>query len=115
VVVEGPAEASCRSGRARRTSFGPGREQYAVEADGAGYLVTRDSHARGWRAWVDGQATPVLRAQGKHRAVAVPPGRHDVVLRYRPPGLWMGCGVSGLALCAALALWARAGPSRRRP
>ncbi len=114
VFVEGAARASCRAGEVRRVAFMPGRERYAVNADGAGYLVTRDSHARGWRAWVDGLEVPVLRAQGKHRAVPVPTGEHAVVLRYRPPGLWTGAGVAGPSLLVALALWVRAGSLRRR-
>ncbi len=45
---------------------------------------------------------PVLRANGKHRAVAVPAGKHEVVLRYEPPGLAAGIGLS-----ARLPRWSR--------
>jgi hypothetical protein len=111
VAVEGEGSSSCRKGRARRLAFEPGAERYAVEADGTGYLVTRDSFARGWRAWVDGVETPVRRANGKHRAVPVPAGRHVVVLRYEPPGWKTGLTLTGLSFLAALALWM--GPIRR--
>ena len=60
-----------------------------------------------------GRETPVLRAHGKHRAVPVPAGEHRVVLRYRPPGLRVGVGLSGLSLLVAVGLWAV--PLRRRP
>ena len=50
-------------------------------------LVVRDGWAPGWTAEVDGRREPVARADGRHRAVAVPAGRSTVVLRYRPPGL----------------------------
>jgi hypothetical protein len=109
VFVEGGGRASCRSGTARRTGFVPGRERYAVQADGAGFLVTRDSYARGWRAWVDGRESRLLRAHGKHRAVPVPPGRHEVVMRYVPPGLWAGSSLTGLSLLVAVVLWAGRG------
>ena len=111
VALEGEGAATCRSGRARRTAFLPGRERYEVEADGTAYLVTRDSHARGWRARVDGREAPVLRANGKHRAVPLPAGAHEVRLRYHPPGLGAGLVVTGLSLLSLLALWTWA-PSR---
>jgi uncharacterized membrane protein YfhO len=78
-----------------------------VQSDGPGYLVTRDSFASGWRATVDGRAAPVLRANGKHRAVAVPGGRHRVEMRYHPPGLALGIALTGIAAVAGAVAWAR--------
>jgi hypothetical protein len=112
VAVIGDGAPTCRQGRARRRRFEPGHERYEVEVDGAGYLVTRDSFARGWRAWVDGEEAPVLRANGKHRAVPLGQGAREVVLEYHPPGLVPGLFVSGLSLLVALVAWAA--PSRRR-
>jgi hypothetical protein len=111
VALEGAGAATCRSGRARRTAFVPGRERYEVESDGTAYLVTRDSYARGWRARVDGREAPVLRANGKHRAVPLPAGAHEVSLRYHPPGWRAGLVVTGLSVLSLMALWVRA-PSR---
>ncbi len=62
---------------------------------------------------MDGQAAPVLRANGKHRAVPVPAGRHEVVLRYEPPGLGLGVALTALALLASAVAWIVAG--RRDP
>jgi hypothetical protein len=101
VVLETSAEASCRKGEARRESFVPGDERYAVATDGPGLLVTRDSFARGWRASVDGRPAPVLRANGKHRAVPVPAGAHEVRLRYDPPGLRAGIALTAIAVAGA--------------
>ena len=107
LALEGPAEAGCRAGTVSRVRAVPGDERYEVHADGAGYLVTRDSHARGWRATVDGRPAAVLRANGQHRAVAVPAGRHAVELRYRPPNFWLGVGLMAAAGIACLACWVR--------
>ena len=101
---EGPDDAlpaTCTKGRARRTSWTAGEERYEVETNASAYLVVRASHARGWRAFVDGVPAPVLRANGKHRAVAVNAGRHEVVLRYEAPGYTVGVAVSLLSLLAA--------------
>jgi hypothetical protein len=107
-----PPAGSCSAGRARLAAFSAGEERYSVEADAAAYLVVRASHARGWKAWVDGAPTPLVRANGKHRAVAVAAGAHEVVLRYEPPGLRLGMLVSGAALAACAIVVALAG--RRR-
>jgi hypothetical protein len=114
VAVENGPKPSCTDGTVRRVAAAPGRERYAVQANGTGYLVVRASFARGWRAWVDGVEAPVLRANGKHRTVAVPPGTHEVVLRYHPPGLGPGLALSGLSLLAGLATWIGARPMRHR-
>ena len=107
VALEEPGDADCRAGAVSRVRAVPGEETYEVRSDGAGYLVTRDTHARGWRATVDGRHAAVLRANGKHRAVAVPGGRHAVELRYEPPNLWLGVGLMAAAGAACLAAWAR--------
>ena len=100
VALANAADARCSSGWARPDASLPGHEPFDVEADAPGYLVVRASYARGWRARVDGVAAPVLRANGKHRAVPVPAGRHRVVLDYAPPGLRAGLVLTGLALLA---------------
>ncbi|MGH8634804.1 MAG: hypothetical protein ACRET7_11820 [Burkholderiales bacterium] len=82
--------AACNSGRVRTVSLRPDEERYESESDGPGWLVVRSTHARGWRATVDGQPAALLRADGRHRAVAVPSGRHMVTFRYEPPWLWPG-------------------------
>jgi len=100
---------TCDRGSARRTAFSVGEERYRVETSASAYLVVRASWARGWKAWVDAVPAPVMRANGKHRAVAVPAGAHEVVLRYEPPGLRLGQLASGVALAACVLLVARAG------
>jgi hypothetical protein len=106
--------ATCTKGRARRTAFSAGEEHYDVETNASAYLVVRASWARGWQAHVDGVPTPVVRANGKHRAVAVSAGRHEVVLRYAPPGLAAGVAVSLLSLAAAAVVFVTGGRRRRR-
>ncbi len=106
--------ATCTKGRARRTWATAAEEHYEVTSNASAYLVVRASHARGWRAHVDGVPAPVLRANGKHRAVAVSAGRHEVVLRYSPPGFVIGLALSAVSLLAALALFATGTRRRRR-
>jgi len=72
-------------------------------------VVLADSYDPDWHVTVDGQATPLLRANGIFRGVMVPAGRHQVVFRYQPRMVMCGALVSGGALlgCLLLALWPR--------
>jgi hypothetical protein len=116
VTLAGAEPAGCRHGRARRLDSVAGEERFDVDVDGAGYLVVRSSFARGWQARVDGSPAPVLRADGKHRAVRVPVGRHEVELEYDAPGLAPGLALTAFSLLIAGVLWVvvpppgRAGP-----
>ena len=109
VAVAGALVAHCTRGSVRRLDERAGFAAYQTEADGAGALVLRESWSRGWRATVDGAPVTVLRANGKHCAVAVPHGRHRVDLRYDPPGLRAGLVCSACALLLVVViLWRRA-------
>jgi hypothetical protein len=91
--------------------------RFIVEADRPTVLVVRDAWAPGWVGRVDGAPAPVLRADGRHRAIPIPAGRSEVVLSYRPPGLRLGCavGLACLAVVVVLGLWGgRAGRVRIR-
>jgi len=101
VALEVAGAVSCRQATATRVSGVPGRQSFDTLSDGQGYLVVRDSYARGWAAQVDGAPARVLRANGKHQAVAVPGGQHHVELRYSAPGSTVGvvvflCSLAGL-------------------
>ena len=108
VVLARAPGASCSSGSVRPGAAAPGRESFQVRSDGDGYLVLRGSYARGWRASVDRAPSPVWRANGKHRAVAIPAGEHRVETWYDPPGLRAGLLTSVLALAGAAAVALRA-------
>lgn len=95
--------AACSGGRARVLSRLPDEERYESESDGPGWLLVRSTHARGWRATVDGEPARLTRADGRHRAVAIPSGRHTVTLRYEPPWLWPGVILT--CFSAAAVLW----------
>jgi len=100
---EPPRETGCRQARASMAPVQPAEERFVVDSDGPGWLVARGTHARGWRATLDGSPAELRRADGRHRAVAIPAGRHEVVMRYEPPGLSAGIALS--ALCAVLVAW----------
>jgi 2-polyprenyl-3-methyl-5-hydroxy-6-metoxy-1,4-benzoquinol methylase len=111
-ALEQAAEGGCSGGRARLEVSRPAERHYRVEADAAGLLVERENHARGWRAELDGRPAPVLRANGKNRAVAFPAGSHRIVLRYDAPLLGWGAAVSLGSLALGALLLGRGGRER---
>ncbi len=91
----------------------PTRIVLRVTAPAAGWLVLADAFYPGWGAYVDGQPTPIYPADGLFRAVAVPPGQHEITFDFRPRSLQLGAALAtvGVVLAAA-ALWL-AGRGRR--
>jgi hypothetical protein len=88
-----------------------------AEMTAPGFVVLADAYYPGWQALVDGQPTPVYRANTVVRAVYVPAGSHEIVFRYRPLEFWVGAAVSGLSLAAlvilgGMRLWSM---GRKRP
>jgi hypothetical protein len=88
-------------GSADILDYRPGEVRIAVSTSGGGYLVFTESFASGWRATIDGRPAPVLRGNYCLITVAIPPGRHEVTLRYRPQSVIIG-GVIGITTIAIL-------------
>ena len=82
-----------------------------VDSDAAGILVLADLFYPGWKATVDGEPRPILRADGWLRAVALAPGPHRVEFRYRPVSFYAGSAVSLAALVVVITLLLRSRPS----
>jgi hypothetical protein len=112
VAVEGDVpESDGASGTIVRETDGTQSLAFEVESDRASLLVVRDFFAPGWKASVDGAPAPVLRADGRHRAVPIPAGRSHVALTYSPPGMRTGFILSLLSMAVAVLLW-RPWPAR---
>jgi hypothetical protein len=112
-VVEGaiPPGAGGTTGSVRVTADEAERVALTVDAGGPGLAVLSDQHAPGWTATLDGRPAPVHRVNLLARGVFVTGGRHELVFRYRTPGLAAGSWLA-LGFLVALAAW---GALRRRP
>ena len=92
VLLEGaaaPVTGEAAPGAAWLISYQNTEILAAADAPDGGWLVVNDVWHPWWFAELDGQATPILRANVLFRAVAVPPGRHRVRFIFRPfLGLW---------------------------
>ena len=71
-----------------------------------GWLVIGEWHHPGWRATLNGEPTPLLRANYGLQALALPAGEHIVRVRYAPTDFWLGLGLMALSwLLAAWGIW----------
>ena len=78
--------------------YEPDALEIEVNAGAEGYLFLSDPFYPGWRATVDGQPSPILRANYAFRAVAMPAGEHRVTMTFRPSSWYLGLGASLLTL-----------------
>lgn len=99
--------------RVRFTRNDPEHIALEVEAPERGFLVLIDQYFPGWFASVNGEATPILRANHAFRAVEVPAGQSAVELWYSPRSLRLGAAVSGVTALLFLALLLREGSRGR--
>ncbi len=64
--------------------------EYEVWGSSGGWFVMHDQYYPGWKAQVNGEDVPLLRADHACRAVRVPAGDSTVILRYAPGSLRLG-------------------------
>ncbi len=78
-----------RPGRAEIERYTNTVVAIVTDSPDGGILVLNDIWHPWWQATVNGESTPILRANVLFRAVAVPPGKARVVFRFTPlAGAW---------------------------
>jgi len=92
-------------GRAVITRYAPREIHAQVESPGRSLLVMSEIYYEpGWYAWLDGEPIDVLRSDYVLRAFVVPPGEHELKLRFDPPVFREGVSLSVAAYAAILVL-----------
>ena len=108
LIISGPAPAERVSGVVRGDVRGAlptaNRLILDTETDRDSFLYVSDTHYPGWRAYIDGKRTPLLRANLAFRAVFLPGGIHRVEFRYVPLSFYAGLAITVLGVlgCAFL-------------
>ncbi len=101
-VVEGDvpaADPTCRGrGRVETLVRRPHHHRISVVSDCPRLLVLSEVWYPGWQAKVDGERTPILRANVAFSAIWLPAGEHDIEWRYVPKSLYLGFGISLVSL-----------------
>ncbi|HEY6041464.1 MAG TPA: YfhO family protein, partial [Anaerolineae bacterium] len=82
-----------------------------VESVREGYVVLGDVYYPGWRAFIDGTGSEILRADYLFRAIPIPAGSHAVRFIYQPLTLYLGAAVSALTIVGLVGwlVWKRRG------
>jgi hypothetical protein len=88
--------------------FGNNSVDFQTETDLPSLAVIAQTYYHNWRAEIDGQPAPLLRANNAFQAVPVPAGTHKIHIFYRDRAfeigaaisvcMWVNCLVSYLAL-----------------
>lgn len=119
VVLEGEAEEddTCSSIEATEAAFlvlpprdaivqgNPNRFEVEFEAPHSGWIVISEVWYPGWRAYLDGEPTPILRANYLFRAVPTPGGAHRLMMVYQPTSLRAGVAISWMSLIVMGVIW----------
>ncbi len=82
----------------------PSAEELLVDTSStvAAFLVFNETYDDGWTVEIDGLVSRPHRVNALVQGVAVPPGRHRIIWRYRPVGLSAGIGLTLLSLLTLL-------------
>jgi hypothetical protein len=108
-----PVQGGDRAAEVNVVEYTPRRSVWRVRTSRAGYLFTGDAFYPGWTAELDGQPTPLYRANLAFRAVYVPPGDHLVAHTFEPRSVRLGL-VASLGSLAAAALLLMSPVRKRR-
>jgi hypothetical protein len=91
----------------QRTEFSAHRISASVKATTPSLVVVAQNHYPAWKAFVDGHATPIFRANHAFQALEVPAGKHEILLAYRDTAFYVGAAITGVSLLLCAALFSR--------
>ncbi len=101
VLAEEPAgvkpSPEAAPGEATITSYLPKDIVLKTKSTAAGVLLLNDRWSPDWQVTVDGQPSPLLRANFIMRGVALPAGEHTVEFRFNPPHGTLWVSLSAIA------------------
>ena len=85
--VLGQAAATDSTAEVRLLSYEPNELKYEVESQTGGVVVFSEIYYPDWTATIDGEPTELGRVNYVLRALRVGPGRHEVVMTFRPKSI----------------------------
>lgn len=104
---ETPASQGSGPSTVKITEYLPARVVIDVDAARPGFVFLSDNYFPGWKAFVNGKKTKILRSWITFRSVHVPAGKSKVVFLYRPFLLLAGLLLSACMIVSWLILYLR--------
>src|SRR5215211_152924 len=82
---------------------------YTTQSAANGFAVFSEVYyPGGWKAFIDGKETPVVKTDYVLRGVSIPAGRHNIEFRFQPSGYTTGKTVATISLVILFLLFAAA-------
>lgn len=110
-----PLDGTGVTGSHTLNDYRSGMMALTVVTDRPAILRIAEKYDPDWRATLNGNEVPVVRADFLFQGVAIPPGTHELVLRFAPPTGTLWLQAASLSLCLVAGLWVFLGRVRRRP
>jgi hypothetical protein len=85
------------------SQFGPSECIFDASAESPTMLVIAQASYHCWQATVDGASVPLWRANHAFQALEIPPGRHEVRIKYVDRAFQAGAIISIIALITCIA------------
>jgi hypothetical protein len=90
------------SGSARITAYDDNRVELDAASPTEGIMVLSEVFYPGWKAFVDGSETAIMRTDYNLRGILFPTGSHHVEFRFMPPPFVTGAWITAAAVCACI-------------
>ena len=110
-VENGPELNSQGTGTIEVLAYGPNTARFRVQTSERVLFVLSDFFYPGWKGYLDRELATIYRTDAIFRGMIVPPGAHELTMRFRPPSFRLGLGLAGMA---GLVIIATVWQTRRR-
>jgi len=101
---QNPSRSSLPVGQVEIVSYRPDSLTVQTKSSEAGFLFLSEVFYPGWKAFIDGQPTRILRGDYLFRILEVPQGEHQVRLVFDPWTIKAGTGITVLTALLILAV-----------
>lgn len=81
-----------------KVKYGTNSLKGSISSDKTKFLCVAIPYSKGWSAYMDGEEVPIYLANEHYLGIDVPPGDHDLELKYERPYRKVGLAVSALGL-----------------
>jgi hypothetical protein len=92
--ASGPLENKAIGSRVNMISYRPDHILLSTNHSESSFLFLSEIFYPGWKAYIDGQPTPILRGNYLFRVINLPKGDHSVSLVFDPLSIRLGIGVT---------------------